>query len=142
MMRQIKHDVECSLPGVSETERTLVLVRLGELEASLTALLALEHDYVEDWMSGRDDGIGASVLKVRGTELLQAMTEFWRNVLGSYGACYDPENRKGGEGLSAAEPWVRATAVNYAYLYGRCWSIFGGSNEIQRNIIAASLLRS
>ncbi|MNE71402.1 hypothetical protein D3C80_1672750 [compost metagenome] len=92
-------------------------------------------------MSGRDDGVGASVLKVRGTELLQQMTEFWRDTLGPYGACYDPCLRKQGDGLSSEEPWVQAAGVNYGYLYGRCWSIFGGSNEVQRNIIAATLLR-
>ena len=27
------------------------------------------------------------------------------------------------------------------YLYSRCWSIFGGTNEVQRNIIAGSVLR-
>jgi hypothetical protein len=39
-------------------------------------------------------------------------------------------------------PWVQAAAVNYNYLYGRCWSVFGGSSEVQRNIIAQTLLRA
>jgi alkylation response protein AidB-like acyl-CoA dehydrogenase len=30
--------------------------------------------------------------------------------------------------------------VGYEYLYGRCWTIFGGTNEIQRNIIAKGIL--
>jgi alkylation response protein AidB-like acyl-CoA dehydrogenase len=141
MMEQIRASVVRYAPA-SLSRRTLLQARLLELEASLTALVALEHDYIEAWMSGYDDGVGASVLKVRGTELLQQMTEFWRDVLGVYGACYDPALRKkGGAGLAASEPWVQAASINYAYLYGRCWSIFGGTNEVQRNIIAATLLR-
>jgi alkylation response protein AidB-like acyl-CoA dehydrogenase len=32
--------------------------------------------------------------------------------------------------------------LGHEYLYGRCWSIFGGTNEIQRNIIAREILAS
>ena len=32
-------------------------------------------------------------------------------------------------------------SVNYNYLYGRCGSVFGGSNEVPRNIIVQTLLR-
>ncbi|MNF86996.1 Acyl-CoA dehydrogenase, short-chain specific [compost metagenome] len=141
LMQQIKASVKRYSPLLSPSQRFRQYARLAELDAWLTALVALEHDYIQEWMSGRDDGVGASVLKVRGTELLQQMTEFWRDTLGPYGACYDPCLRKQGDGLSSEEPWVQAAGVNYGYLYGRCWSIFGGSNEVQRNIIAATLLR-
>jgi len=141
MMRQIKASVAQYGPLLPDAERTLQMARLAQLDASLTALVALECDYIEEWVAGRDDGIGASVLKVRGTEILQAMTEFWRDALGPYGACYRADNRKDGDGLSSPQSWIQAAAVNYNYLYSRCWSIFGGANEVQRNIIAASLLR-
>lgn len=140
MMEQMRASVARYSSG-SASRRAIQRARLLELEAALTALVALEHDYIEAWMNGRDDGVGASVLKVRGTELLQEMAEFWRDSLGAYGACYDPKLRKGGAGLAAVEPWVQAASVNYSYLYSRCWSIFGGTNEVQRNIIAATLLR-
>lgn len=140
MLAQIRHSFERFAPA-HPTRNALMRERLFEIEAALTALVALEHDYVEAWMRGEDDGVGASVLKVRGTEVLQQMTEYWRDLLGAHGACYDPTLRKGGAGLSADEPWVQAASINYAYLYGRCWSIFGGTNEVQRNIIAASVLR-
>lgn len=141
MMRQIKATVASHAPLLDALQRTLQAVRLARIEADLTALLALEGDYIDEWMSGRDDGIGASVLKVRGTEVLQSMTEFWRDAQSVYGACYEAKLRASGDGLSSASPWVQASAANYNYLYGRCWSIFGGTNEVQRNIIAAQLLR-
>lgn len=141
LMTQIRATVERYRPA-SAALRAVQCARLLYLEAALAALVALERDYIEDWELGQDDGIGASVLKVRGTELLQQMTEFWRDALGAYGACYDAALRKGGDGLAAQEPWVQAASVNYSYLYARCWSIFGGTNEVQRSIIAGTLLRS
>jgi alkylation response protein AidB-like acyl-CoA dehydrogenase len=141
MIQQIRATVADYAPSLSAHARAVQTHRLLELEADLTALVELERFYLDEWSAGRDDGIGASVLKVRGSELLQRLGEFWREALGPYGACYDAANRKGGDGLSASEPWRQAAAINYQYLYGRCWSVFGGTNEIQRNIIAASLLR-
>ena len=142
MIRQISATVDEFAPTLSPGERAIMYDRLWKLKADLIALITLEKYYVDEWMAGRDDGIGASILKIRGTELLQAMTEFWHDALGPYAACYHASNRKTGAGLSAAQPWIQAASVNYSYLYARCWSIFGGSNEIQRNIIAASLLRA
>jgi alkylation response protein AidB-like acyl-CoA dehydrogenase len=141
MMRQMERTALRYRHHLSPAEQALQRSRYAQLAAWLTALVELERAYVDEWMAGRDDGVGASVLKVRGSELLQAMTEFWRDSLGAYSACYDPADRKSGPGLSAEQPWIQAASVNYAYLYGRCWSIFGGSNEVQRNIIGGALLR-
>ncbi len=141
MIGQIERAAMRYLHHMPPIEQIKLRARYNELSAWLTALVALERDNIHELLAGRDDGISASVLKVRGTELLQAMTEFWRDAMGPYGACYDAENRQSGLGLSSTEPWIQAAGVNYNYLYGRCWSIFGGSNEVQRNIIAGTLLR-
>ena len=85
-------------------------------------------------------GPEASVLKVRGTEVLQAITELALRVEGLYGAVHDPADLHAG-GKDGERPTALASALAHQYLYGRCWSIFGGTNEIQRNIIAASILR-
>lgn len=112
LMRQIKATVAEYGNGLPLCERILQAVRLTELDASLTALLALERSHVDEWMAGRDDGVGAPVLKVRSTELLQRMTEFWRDAWGHYGACYDPQLRKEG-GIGAPEPWRQAAAATF-----------------------------
>lgn len=140
MMAQIEKTVADYAPALGPAARAVQADRLADLQASLTALVELERAYLDQWSDGYDDGIGASVLKLRGSELLQRMGEFWCQALGPYGACYDAANRREGNGLSAPQPWLQA-AINYQYLYGRCWSIFGGSNEVQRNIIAGTLLR-
>ncbi|SCK10618.1 hypothetical protein VAR608DRAFT_0471 [Variovorax sp. HW608] len=141
MIAQMRESVRAYSPALSDPARAVLAERLATLEADLVALVELERGYLQEWVAGHDDGIGASVLKVRGSELLQRMSEFWRESLGPYGACYDPAERNGGDGLSSPHPWIQAAAINYQYLYGRCWSVFGGANEIQRNIIAANLLR-
>ncbi|MCA0239273.1 MAG: acyl-CoA dehydrogenase family protein [Proteobacteria bacterium] len=142
MMRQIRATVAAARASQAPAQDALMADALEELQARLTALVELEHFYLDEWSSGRDDGIGASVLKVAGSELLQAMSEFWRDAHGVHAACYDPADRVAGDGLAAAEPWRQAAAINYQYLYGRCWTVFGGTSEVQRNIIAAQLLRA
>jgi alkylation response protein AidB-like acyl-CoA dehydrogenase len=141
MIAQMRESARTYSPALPAPARAVFAERLATLEADLVALVELERAYLHEWVAGHDDGIGASVLKVRGSELLQRMSEFWRESLGPYGACYDPTERNGGDGLSSSHPWIQAAAVNYQYLYGRCWSVFGGANEIQRNLIAANLLR-
>lgn len=141
MMKQIRATLGIYASALSPPAQAVQAERLAELEASLVALVELERAYLDEWTNGIDDGVGASVLKVRGSELLQRLSEFWRDTQGPYASCYDPEDRIRSPGLSADEPWLQAAAINYQYLYGRCWSVFGGTNEIQRNIIAAHLLR-
>jgi alkylation response protein AidB-like acyl-CoA dehydrogenase len=117
-----------------------LLLRLVQAEAAMVSLSALEQYYLEEWEGGRDDGLGPSVLKVRGTEQLQEMAELWRDLQGSYATCYDVRDVESGAGLCSSEPWVAVAPINYLYLFSRCHTIFGGSNEIQRNIIARRLL--
>lgn len=71
----------------------------------------------------------------------RCMGDFRRDVLKQHSACYDAPLRGDGAGLQATKAWVRAATINDQFLYGRRWSLFGGSNEIQRNRIAAQLLR-
>lgn len=141
MIRQIRATVREVSPGLPAPARAVLAERLADIEAALVALVEMERDYLHEWVEGRDDGIGASVLKVRGSELLQRMSEFWREAFGPHGACYDAADRHDGDGLASANPAARAAAINYQYLYGRCWTVFGGSSEVLRNNIAGSLLR-
>jgi alkylation response protein AidB-like acyl-CoA dehydrogenase len=114
---------------------------LVAVETELAALLTLEEHYVARWAASPSRaGPEASVLKVRGTEVLQAITELALRVEGLYGAVHDPADLHAG-GKDGERPTALASALAHQYLYGRCWSIFGGTNEIQRNIIATSILR-
>lgn len=120
--------------------RAVLADRLAAVETRLAALIALEQHYVNRWDEGASGtGSEASVLKVSGTEILQELTEVALLVEGPMGAVHDPYDLVGAADVES-EGRV-ASALAHEYLYSRCWSIFGGTNEIQRNIIAAAILR-
>ena len=81
----------------------------------------------------------SSILKIKGSELQQATTELLLDIAGPY-AQAAPEH-DGDEGRN--EPPLVADgmdAVAPLYFNARKVSIYGGSNEIQRNIIAKAFL--
>lgn len=127
-------------PEVSQTSKILLRQKLASAEIQLTTLCALEQEYVKMWDGGGSkEGPHASVLKIRGTEILQLLSEIALELEGPLGAAHNPADLHLGAGItpSAAQ---RASLMAHHYLYGRCWSIFGGTNEIQRGIIARSIL--
>ena len=120
-------------------QRTVWQVKLADVEIQLLALCALERRCLQAWANGQKVASDASILKIRGTEILQSLTELALELEGPMAAAHDPADlhREPGIAFSAAQ---RASLVAHEYLYGRCWSIFGGTNEIQRNIIARQIL--
>src|SRR5580658_7641570 len=82
----------------------------------------------------------SSVLKIKGSELQQATTELLMDVVGPYALPFQPE-REDGERWN--EPPVGpdwASTIAPTYFNTRKVSIYGGSNEIQRSIIAKAIL--
>jgi alkylation response protein AidB-like acyl-CoA dehydrogenase len=119
--------------------KTRLAAKLIDVETRLNALVALETYLVEAWAEGRPSAPDGSVLKIRGTEVLQALTEIVIDLEGPYASVHDPAALH--DPLQVPETLAkRASALAHEYLYGRCWSIFGGANEIQRNIIARAAL--
>lgn len=127
--------------AVSPARQALLADRMVAVEAELAMLVALEQDYVRMWAGGgAKSGPEASILKIRGTEILQSLAELALAVEGPLGAVHDPAHL---HLPTDCEPDAcqAASMMAHHYLYSRCWSIFGGTNEIQRNIIAGSVLR-
>ena len=121
--------------------RARLAAKLTEAGVQLSTLVALETHFVSAWSRGRPVGADGSMLKIRGTEVLQALTEVALDLAAAYAAVHDPADlhRPAEAPDNAAQ---QASAMAHQYLYGRCWSIFGGTNEIQRNIIAKQVLAS
>jgi alkylation response protein AidB-like acyl-CoA dehydrogenase len=143
-LRLLRH-VQALFEGVAANAqipvalKTLLAVRLADVSVQLVTLCALERQYVEAWAAGARFGAEASILKIRGTEILQAISELALDLEGPLATAYDPEHLHAppeGE-LSALQ---EISVMGYEYLYGRCWSIFGGTNEVQRNILAKQIL--
>ena len=115
--------------------------KLTEVEAQLKALemttlrvLANENKRLAE---GKPDP-ASSVLKIRGTEIQQAISELFVEAAGPYGLVgADPELDRWNEPELAPE-W--ATMAQPTYFNWRKQSIYGGSNEIQRNIMAKAFL--
>lgn len=119
---------------------TLIADSLADTEIQLAALCAMEQDYVRAWAAGGSrDGPQASILKVRGTEILQSLSEIALAIEGPLGAVHDPLDLHLPAGATLT-PAQAASSMAHHYLYGRCWSIFGGTNEIQRGLIARAVL--
>lgn len=115
-------------------------LKLADIEIQLDTLCALEANYVRAWAEGRGNLADASVLKIRGTEILQQLSELAMELQGAMAAVHDPNDLDlpPDTHFTAAQ---LASLIGHEYLYDRCWSIFGGTNEIQRNIIAREILK-
>jgi alkylation response protein AidB-like acyl-CoA dehydrogenase len=110
--------------------------KVAELEIDLTALEFTELRTLAGESSGKGPGPESSILKIKGTEIQQRLTELALEAAGHYGA---PNLRGMPHNFGAIGP-EEAHGVAGAYFNTRKTSIYGGSNEIQRNIIAKLVL--
>ena len=113
--------------------------RIAELEIDLRALELTEQRFLFGGAGVEELGAEASILKIRGTEIQQKATEMTVGALAYYAHPYLPEQLTEG----ANEEAVGGEATGYAaisYFNLRKTSIYGGTNEIQRNIVAKAVL--
>jgi alkylation response protein AidB-like acyl-CoA dehydrogenase len=113
----------------------LLRMRIAALEAELRALDITQMRVVS---AARTDGKpdpASSVLKIKGSELQQAVAELIMDIAGPDALSLADPSRS----LETNEPdWASPLAP--AYFYSRVTSIYGGSNEIQKNILAQTVL--
>jgi len=110
--------------------------KLSELEIDLTALEYTELRTLASESAGKGPGPESSILKIKGTEIQQRITELTMEAVGHYALPYD---REIGDNIGPVGPdYADSTASTYFNM--RKTSIYGGSNEIQRNIIAKMVL--
>ena len=103
-------------------------------------LMALEMTQMRVISNRRNDGKpdpASSVLKIKGSEIQQATTELLMEVVGPYALPYQDSDDRTNE-PQVGPDWAAALAP--AYFNNRKVSIYGGSNEIQRGIIAKAIL--
>jgi len=115
----------------------LFAAKLAHLEIEL---MALEMTVLRVLAKAdKAPGPEASVLKVRGTDIQQALTELMVEAVGPMALPFDPAYLDGEREHSIAEDDAAAPLASYYFNY-RKTSIYGGSNEIQRNIITQMIL--
>jgi pimeloyl-CoA dehydrogenase large subunit len=116
--------------------------KLAALEVEVKALEMTQFRVIANEAKrgkGKPDP-ASSVLKIKGSEIQQATTELLMDIVGPYSLPF-ADARAQGEGWN--EPTVGpdwAGAIAPAYFNTRKVSIYGGSNEIQRGIIAKAIL--
>jgi alkylation response protein AidB-like acyl-CoA dehydrogenase len=113
--------------------------KVAELEIDLAALEFTELRTLARESQGLGAGPESSLLKIKGTEIQQRITELTLEAVGVYGMPYFRGFPKDGDNAYPIGPdYAHLAGPNYANM--RKTSIYGGSNEIQRNIITKVVL--
>jgi alkylation response protein AidB-like acyl-CoA dehydrogenase len=107
------------------------------VEIELLALEITELRTLASVEQGGAPGPESSILKIKGTEIGQRIADLAVEALGYYGMPYPDQRLIDNEGAVGPET---AVAALRGMLFGRAASIFGGSNEIQKNIISKAVL--
>jgi alkylation response protein AidB-like acyl-CoA dehydrogenase len=132
MLAQAKeHAAQITSGGRLLAEDPRMAARIAEIENELLALELTALRVVATSADGKPHP-ASSVLKLRGSELQQAATELMVDLAGPLSVASFAE-----EGSDVPD-WARAATPHY--LNYRKVSIYGGSNEVQRTIIAGSIL--
>lgn len=122
--------------------------KLADARIRIDVLEILEFRVLSAAAGGKNPGAASSMLKILGTELSQTLTELLLEAAGPRGRAYQPHaTRPGGplagfapptDGYLSGEEWQAVAPLRY--FNDRAGSIYAGSNEIQRNIIAKATL--
>jgi len=137
LRQQAGHSVRGAKPLAEDRN---FMRRLAAVDVELKALEFTELRTLAAVAAGKAPGPESSILKLRGTELQQAVDELYVEAAGYYALPYVPdqyvpgfpEDERIGEG--------NETQSSLRYFNFRKASIYGGSNEIQKNIIAKHVL--
>jgi len=113
--------------------------KIAKLEVDLLALEYTELRVLAAESADRNPGPESSLLKIIGSEIQQEITELTLEAAGNYGAPYYRGFPRDGDNTYPIGPTFAYTAAP-RYFNTRKTTIYGGSNEIQRNIIAKKIL--
>ena len=128
----VRAEVPTDDPGYPELIRDI-----AKVELDVMALEATELRVVAQMSRGIEPGAAASLFKIRGTEIFQRIAELTHRAIGNYGLALRQHPPSSSAFMPGPDYGFTATEK---YLNTRKMSIYGGSNEIQRNIIAKAVL--
>jgi len=135
--RQVRARLEQNGPnGRPRSENAALSQRVAEVETDLLALRYTTYRVLADELSGKSAGAEVSVIKVRGGEIMQALTELLMEMAEAKGMVHPYHMPEGGPPVVPAE----LEHMAQQFFDKRKLTIYGGSSEIQRNIIARRLL--
>jgi alkylation response protein AidB-like acyl-CoA dehydrogenase len=120
-------------------EDPVFAAKVANVEIELMALEVTVLRVISQESTKRGPGPEASVLKIKGTEVQQMLTELMVEAVGPYAMPFDPAYLEGKQEHSVTQEDDAAPLAPYYFNY-RKTSIYGGSNEIQKNIITQMIL--
>ena len=112
---------------------------LNSTEIKLDALAQTEARILAALEDGKAVGAEASMLKILGSEIQQALEKLRVEAVAYYALPFDVDQIQGTSSEPSIGPDYATTAVS-DHNFGRASTIYGGSNEIQRNVIAKAVL--
>jgi acyl-CoA dehydrogenase len=112
---------------------------LDETDVKLQAIQYTEFRIMAALSRGQNPGPESSIMKNLGADIGQRLTELTVEAMGQYIAPHQPEARQVGSNVPVVGPADGATAMP-RYFNLRASSIAGGTNEVQKNIVAKLVL--
>ena len=113
--------------------------KLAAAEIAVQAIEMTEHRVMSALSSGKAPGPASSMLKTQGTEAMQRIDELAIEAAAYYANVDQPSAREAGSNVEPVGSDHNLIAMA-RYLNTRAGSIYGGSNEIQRDIMARLVL--
>ena len=107
--------------------------QVSDIEIELMALEYMDLRVLASLSAGDTPGPEASLLKIKGTEIQQAIQELRMQTIGAYAGALKQDTFQN-------ELHRLGSNARRSYMYGRAATIYGGSNEVQRNVIAKAVL--
>ena len=126
--------------GLLLSEDPLFKTKLAALELKLRALEITNLRMLMEEKKKGAPGPISSILKIVGSEVQQEIAGMTMEAVGSYAAPFLPESLEEYWNGEVVGPAYAGHATPY-YFFRRKASIYGGSNEIQRNIVSKHLLK-
>ena len=120
-------------------EDPLFAARMAQVEIDLMAMEIFNLRTVSAAQAGESPGAESSMLKIKGTVIRQEVTDLLRRALGPYALPFTPDSfNEGYNGPPIGPDYAAPLARQYFNM--RKLSIYGGSNEVQKNIVAKVML--
>ncbi|MFN4353393.1 acyl-CoA dehydrogenase family protein [Parvibaculum sp.] len=113
--------------------------KVDEVEVEVTSVEFTEHRIMSRLSNGQNPGAAASIIKLKGADTNQKITELGVEAIAYYAQPDVIEARTWGSNTKPVGP-DHTLMVMPKYLNTRAQTIFGGSNEVQRNIMAKAVL--
>ncbi|MDF1732808.1 MAG: acyl-CoA dehydrogenase family protein [Minwuia sp.] len=113
--------------------------RLADLEAQVVALEYFEKKTMSALTTGQNPGAASSIMKLRGSECLQATAAMTVEAISYYANPYEPETRTPFSNAIPVGP-DHSVGVMAKHLNSRAATIYAGASEVQRNIMAKLVL--